>query len=51
MEKMVKDIVIPIDRYLTIPAGSSVKEALDLLRKSMESSGNGKQFSGRNSGP
>ncbi|KJS01396.1 MAG: hypothetical protein VR68_05185 [Peptococcaceae bacterium BRH_c4a] len=40
MEKSVKDIMIPIEKFPTIPAGSSVKEVLGVLRKAMESGNN-----------
>lgn len=36
MEKIVKDIMVPVSKYPTISAACNVKEALDVLRKAME---------------
>lgn len=37
MEKLVKDAMAPIGKYPSIPAGSSVKEALSVLNKALGS--------------
>lgn len=36
MEKKVKDIMVPIERYPTVPGGGSVKDAVAVLSKALE---------------